>query len=167
MLRSTLSALVGAQRVLGVQLCYAILSYAVPDGNLVVLPKEHENTPSTSIRKQQIRLACASLGFRVPSTPSSRGAKYMFSYLGQIPSHKTGLSDTRSRKSQIQIRKCPIRWPLKDGLLEIDFDRAELGKFYFRSPSFFFDIPSEPCAVTPARALVYYAYSSMLRLAGA
>ena len=79
---------------------------AMPDGNLVVPSKAHENT-STSNQKHQIRLIPTSIVFGA-QIRSSRGQNLNIGYelvvLNQMQPHKIGLSDFGSRDSQSQVR---------------------------------------------------------------
>ena len=105
--RTAFSALMGAQRVLGLQLCLMVTSYF------------QRHTPTSQIENS--KYDCPRL-HRIwdPNTMEPRG-KYIYIgfeiiVFGQILPHKIGVSDLRSLNSQIQFQYTPNTMPIKDGL---------------------------------------------------
>ena len=113
--RTTFSALMGAQRVLGLQLCLMVTSYF------------QRHTP-TSQSKTANTIVLDSIVFG-SQIRWSRGEKINIGFeiivFGQILPHKIGVSDLRSPYSQIQFRYTPNTMPIKDGLT------YDLSKFFF------------------------------------
>ena len=106
MSRVALSALVGAQRVLSVQLCYAM-----PDGDFVVLPKANAYLKSKTAKA----IAFDLYRIWVPNMMESRVKRkneFELVVFGQIQSHIIRLSDLGSRNSQIQIRYTSNTMPI-------------------------------------------------------
>ena len=104
--KTALSALMGTQGVLGLQLCR------------MVTPYFQRHTPTSQIENS--KYDCPRLHrIWVPNTTDSRAKKY-FGFervvFGQIQPHKIGLSDLRSPNSQIQFRYTTNTMPVKDGL---------------------------------------------------
>ena len=106
--RTTFSALMGAQRVLGLQLCLMVTSYFQRRTRLQAKSKTTANTIvlDSIVFGSQIRWSRRkkiNLGFEII-------------VFGQILPHKIGVSDLRSPNSQIQFRYTPNTMPIKDGL---------------------------------------------------
>ena len=101
------SALMGAQRVLGLQLCLMVTSYF------------QRHTPTSQIENRKYDcLDSIVLGTQIRW---NRGKKINIGFeiivFGQILPHKIGVSDLRSPNSQIQFQYTPNTMPIKDGLI--------------------------------------------------
>ena len=97
----------GAQRLLGLQLCLMVTSYF------------QRHTPTSQIENS--KYDCPRL-HRIwnPNTmePREKIKGFEIIVFGQILPHKIGVSDLRSPNSPIQFRYTPNTIPIKDGLSE-------------------------------------------------